>query len=143
MRVVLDTNVLISAIHFRGSVPRRLLELVIRGDLQLVTSPHLLDELQAVLGEDLGWSPAQAVLVRRQLEDLAELVAPTEVPRICRDPNDDEVLAAATLGTAAVVITGDKDLLVLERHGDVEIVSPADFLRRAADSSSSAPDANP
>lgn len=135
MRVLVDTNVLISALHFRGTVPRRLLELIIRGDLQLVTSSHLLDELQTVLTEDMSWSPAQAIVVRRQLEDLAELVAPTDVPRICRDPDDDEVLAAATLGGAAVVITGDRDLLVLERHGDVEIVSPSDFLRRPSDPS--------
>ena len=143
MRVLVDTNVLFSALHFRGSVPRRVLELIIRGDLQLVTSPRLLDELQTVLAEDMGWSPAQAVLVRRQLEDLAELVAPTDVPRICRDPDDDEVLAAAILGRAVVVITGDRDLLVLERHGDAEIVSPADFLRRDPDPSSSGPDAKP
>jgi putative PIN family toxin of toxin-antitoxin system len=130
VRVLLDTNVLVSALHFRSSIPRRLLELVIRGDLGLVTSPRLLDELQEVLTEDLGWSAARALMVRRQLEDLADIVAPTEVPRICRDPDDDEVLAAATLGAVEVVVAGDKDLPVLERHGDVEIVSPAHFLRR-------------
>ena len=131
MRVVLDTNVLVSALNFRGSIPRRLLELVLRGDLQLVTSPRLLDELNEVLTEDLGWDRPQALMVRRQFEDLAELVTPSNVPRVCRDPDDDEVLAAAVAGGAEVVITGDKDLLVLERHGDIDIVAPADFLQRS------------
>lgn len=97
-----------------------------------MTSPRLLDELQEVLTADFGWDGAQAVAVRRQLEDLAELVAPTTIPRICRDPDDDEVLAVAVLGMAEVVITGDKDLLVLGRHGDVDIVAPADFLQRSS-----------
>ena len=121
---------LVSALHFRGSIPRHLLELVNRGDLQPLTSPRLLDELNEVLTEDFRWDQAQALMVRRQLEDLAELVTPSNVPPVCRDPDDDEVLAAALTGGAEVVITGDRDLLVLESHGGIDIVAPAEFLQR-------------
>jgi predicted nucleic acid-binding protein len=60
---------------------------------------------------------------------LAEVVEPIEVPRVCRDPDDDEVLAAAVIGEAAFIVTGDEDLLVLKTHGEIRILTPAEFHR--------------
>jgi len=128
MRALLDTNVLISAIVF-GGLPRRLLLMAIVGEIQLVTSPVLLDELEELLVEKFGFSPAGARATRAELESLAEVVAPIDVPVVCRDRDDDEVLAAAVAGGAEFIVTGDEDLLVLELHGEVRIVSPAEFKR--------------
>lgn len=124
MRVVLDTNVLLSAILF-GGVPRRLLQVVMDGRLRLVTSRHLLDEFEEILEEKFGFSKAAAVETRSELEILAEVVEPVDVPKVCRDPDDDQVLAAAQAGAAEVIVTGDRDLLILEWHGDIEILTPA------------------
>ena len=129
MRVVFDTNVLLSAILF-GGVPRRLLQAVIDGRLRLVTSRHLLDEFEEILEEKFGFSKAAAVETLSELEVLAEVVEPVDVPKVCRDPDDDQVLAAALAGAAEVIVTGDRDLLVLEWYNTIEILSPASFIPR-------------
>ena len=126
MRVLLDTNVLISGILFRG-VPRTLLERAIRGEFDLVTSPALLDELEDVLARSFELPPELARAVRTELETLAEVVVPADVPSVSRDPDDDQVLATVVVGQADVVVTGDQDLLVLETHQAIPIIRPADL----------------
>lgn len=132
MRVVLDTNVLISAILF-GGPPRELLQHAIQGRLQPVTSARLLDELEELLEGKFGFSPVAAAETRSEFEVLAEVVEPVEVPKVCRDPDDDEVLVAAVLGGAAVIVTGDRDLLDLGTHQGIEIQLPGVFVRRIGD----------
>jgi putative PIN family toxin of toxin-antitoxin system len=129
VRVLLDTNVLISGILFRG-VPRTLLERAIRGEFHLVTSPTLLDVLEDVLVRSFEIPSELARAVRTELETLAEVVAPAEVPAVSRDPDDDQVLAAAVVGQADAVVTGDRDLLVLETHQAIPIIRPADLAAR-------------
>lgn len=132
MRVLLDANVLLSAILF-GGIPRRILEAAIDGRLRLVTSRQLLEGFEEILEEKFGFSKAAAVETRSELEVLADLVEPIEIPQVCRDPDDDHVLAAAAAGEADVIVTGDRDLLSLEWHGDVEILAPASFDPRLRD----------
>ena len=127
MRILLDTNVLISAILFRG-MPRDLLDRAIRGELDLVTSPAPLDELEDVLTRRFDFPPELARAVRAELESLADVVVPDDVQAVSRDPDDDQVLAAAVFGEAETLVTGDADLLVLEMHQGVRIMKPGDFL---------------
>lgn len=129
MRVLLDTNVLLSAILF-GGVPRRSLGAVIDGRFRLVTSRHLLDEFEELLERRFGFTRAAAVETRSELEVLAETVEPVDVPKVCRDPDDDHVLAAAMVGEAEVIVTGDRDLLVLEWYNKIEILTPSMFAPR-------------
>ena len=126
MRVVLDTNVLVSALHFGGR-PRRLLDDVLRGDHTLIIGPAILGELEAVLVETCGWTSDRAAVVRAELEAIAEVVRPVEVPRVCRDPDDDLILAIAVSGTADALVTGDADLLALAVCGGVSIISIVGF----------------
>jgi putative PIN family toxin of toxin-antitoxin system len=132
VRVVLDTNVLVSALHFGGR-PRRLLDDVLRGHHRMVLGPAILGELEAVLVDTCGWTSDRAAAVRAELETIAEVVMPLQVARICRDPDDDQVLAIALTGAADVLITGDADLLDLGVHGGVSITSIADFDAMAGD----------
>ncbi|MBI2325132.1 MAG: putative toxin-antitoxin system toxin component, PIN family [Chloroflexi bacterium] len=128
MRVLLDTNVLISAILF-GGVPNDCLRRALAGEFELVTSTELLDELERILRERFD-VPAEAVaFARGDLELAAVVVAPTRVEAVSRDPTDDRVLAAAKEGRADHIVTGDQDLLALGRYGGISIVTPRGFVR--------------
>jgi hypothetical protein len=129
VRVLLDTNVLVSAVLF-GGLPRRLVDQALRGELDLVSGSTLLDEFEDVLIERFGFARAAARLTRAEVEAVAELVAPPRIEAVCRDADDDIVLATAVAGSVDVLITGDKDLLVLEAHGGVPICTPRQFAER-------------
>ena len=131
MRVLLDTNVLISAVLFRG-VPRRLLDAALKGEIELITSFALLQELEEVLIDRFEFTPRIAAATRAELESIADVVDPVDVPRVCRDPDDDQVLAAAVDAEAKVIVSGDKDLLALNEHRSIAILSPAQFERGLA-----------
>jgi putative PIN family toxin of toxin-antitoxin system len=126
VRVVFDTNVLISALVY-GGLPRELLTRVFRGELTLVTSTVLMNELEEVLLGRFAHDPSLARTVRAEIELLAEVVAVPDLERVARDADDDAVLAAAIAGEASAIVTGDNDLLVLVEHNGVRIVTPRDF----------------
>lgn len=131
MRVLLDTNVLVSAVLF-GDLPRRLLDAALQGRLVLVTGVELLDEFEDVLRDRFGFTRSAARLVRAETEAVADLVDPGDVPAVSRDPDDDVVLATAVAGAVEAVVTGDKDLLVLDAHQGVPILAPRQFTERFA-----------
>jgi putative PIN family toxin of toxin-antitoxin system len=129
VRILLDTNVLVSAILF-GGVPRQLFEGALTGDLDLVTSPPLLAELEAVLIRKFEFPSTMAASIRAELESLSEVVEPTPLKQVLRDADDDLVLATAVAGAAAVIVTGDKELLALKVYEGVAIESPRAFVDR-------------
>ncbi len=96
MRVVLDTNVLISAFVFPGGAPEQVYHSVLDGRIALVTSRPLLSELGRVLTEKFAWEPSYAEEVVAQLLRVAVIVDPSEeVTDITDDPADNRVLEAA------------------------------------------------
>lgn len=127
MRIVLDTNVLISGTLYGGH-PRAIIDRVLLGEFQLIISPHLLDEFDRLLRSKFSAAPPTVSAIRSELEALAEVVIPDTVPNICRDPDDDHVLAAAVAGSVDAIVTGDKDLLVLDPFEGIAIIRPAELL---------------
>ena len=134
MLIVLDTNVVVSALIW-GGTPNRLVQMAIDGDIVLYTSPELLDELLEVLKRQhlasrLGsrhTSVAQAVAL---YGDLAVRVSPGSAPRVVPgDADDDHVIAAAIAARADFIVSGDRHLLSLGHHQTVRIVTPADAVR--------------
>ena len=125
MRVVLDTNVLVSAVLF-GGLPQALLRRALRGEFEVVTSARLMTELEDVLGR-FGLAPEVAQAARNEYEFVALVVRPRRVPLVVRDPDDNEVLAAAVLSKADLVVTGDRDLLALGSHEGRSILTPRQF----------------
>ena len=126
MRLVLDTNVLLAAVLAPG-LCRELVRKHILAH-ELICSPALLEELAEKLRQKLGVEPGTIpfFVAYSQRVSLVE-TTPLPVP-ICRDPDDDLVLATALAGQAEVIMTGDKDLLILKAHQGVRIVSPRQFL---------------
>ena len=126
MRIVLDTNVLIAALISQG-VCSELLEHCALNHV-LVTSDFILGELHEHLVKKFKYDAKEAneaiVLLRSQMEHVTPIPIESQV---CRDPDDDQVLGTATAGKATCVVTGDNDLLVLQRFKDIEILSPAAF----------------
>ncbi len=126
MRLVLDTNIFIAAFVARG-ICHELLEHCERSH-QMVGSEFILQEFQAkLLGKfkvPSEKASAAVALVRSQLE----LVKPVALDEpVCRDPDDDWVLATALAGRCECIVTGDKDLLALQTFAGIRILSPGAF----------------
>lgn len=128
MRVLLDTNVLIAAFIARG-VCSELLEHCIRNH-SLISSKLLLRELEEKLADKFKFTHQEIREVAVLLRGKTEIVEPVSLDQpVCRDPDDDVVLATALVGECDCIVTGDKDLLVLERFRQIPILAPADFWR--------------
>jgi putative PIN family toxin of toxin-antitoxin system len=124
--VVLDTNVLAAALVAEG-LCREAVHRVIRMRA-VATSRPLLDELDATLRRKFKVTPATAAFLKA-FRQLVRVVEPVALDRqICRDPDDDIVLATAVAAGATVIVTGDDDLLVLGTYADIAIVSPRRLL---------------
>ena len=131
LRVVLDTNVLVSGFAYPTSVPGRIVSTWLQGGLNVVLSHYILDELVRVLPRlnRLQMTPAEIRDLADGLMFLAELVEPQNTTQSdLRDPADQPVLATLTSASADYLITGDKDLLALA--GRLPILTPAEFWTR-------------
>ena len=128
MRLVLDTNVLLAAVLAPG-LCRELLRKHLHPH-DLICSQALLREFEEKLRDKVGVEPA-AVPLFTAYRKRVEMVAPTPLPApVCRDPDDDLVLATAVAGTADIILTGDKDLLILKQHAGIHIRTPRQFLEQ-------------
>ena len=129
MKVVVDTNVVISGVFF-GGMPSRVLEAWRDGESDLVVSPEVLEEYRRV-GEELtarfpgvSLAPFLALLVMN-----AEIVeAPGLSGQVSRDRDDDKFIACALAANCQTIISGDKDLLEVTGYQGLKVVAPREFL---------------
>lgn len=127
MRVVFDTNVLFAAFLSHGICGGLYEECLTSG--RIVVSKVILDELREKLLVKAKLTSAEVGEVLSAVESDAEIVEVEPLDsRICRDPDDDWVLATALCGRANALVTGDKDLLVLGSVADIPILSPRECL---------------
>ena len=135
MRIVLDTNVVVSGLLWRNT-PYRLLQRAVEDETtELLSSPALLAELTEVL--ERAHLAAKLAEHHTSVEALValygtfvQLVSPAAIVRVAPDPDDDQPIACAIAAGARLLVTGDRTLLALKAHQDVEIVSPAQALQR-------------
>ncbi len=133
MRLVLDTNIVISGLIW-GGIPRQLLDLGRDGQVSLFTSSLLLDELADVLRRDkfaalLASQQITPAFLMQRYGLLAKLVKPEPIERtVPHDADDDAVLATALAAQADVIATGDTDLLPLHPWRGIRILNAADAL---------------
>jgi putative PIN family toxin of toxin-antitoxin system len=135
VRAVVDTNVLLSGLFWRGR-PHALLEQVRAGALTLISSPALLAELTEVMNRPkfqviLARSETDPEQTLGELRQLAEIIDPPPLMApVSRDSSDDAVLALAAASQADVIITGDADLLTLGSHAGIPIIDAAEAIIR-------------
>jgi len=127
MRIVLDTNVLVSALISPGRLPDQLLQHWEAGDFTLVTSAAQLDELERVFGYEKLQRfirPEHATQLTSILRRLADFAVELPVIKASTDPSDNVILATAIAGNASHLVTGDRaDLLGLKKVDGVAIIS--------------------
>ena len=142
IRVVLDTNVFVSALLISDSPPARILELALEGQLRLVISPGIIREIGLV------WQYPKIIksLKKHRLREdevaetmlkilkIATITSGAEIAKgVSPDPGDDMVLSCAVEGRADFIISGDQDLTELNVYEGIRIVTPAGFLKLLAE----------
>ena len=134
MKLVVDTNVLVSAFLWKGT-PGRLIELAGEKECRLFTSRVLIDELAEVLQskklakqvQATGFTVAQML---RNYQKLATTVTARRLAQqVSRDADDDAVLACALAAQVGLIVSGDDDLLVLKQFQEIRIVTPAQAVK--------------
>ena len=128
MRIVLDTNVLISGIIWKGN-PRTIVGQWLEGDITLLSSEDILAEYREVLRR-FEHERGLPIFTKWNLllTEFSEMVAPRRLGGICRDPKDEMYLEAAVGGRAKAIVSGDKDLLTLGSIQNIPILTPRAFL---------------
>ncbi|MEC4681797.1 MAG: putative toxin-antitoxin system toxin component, PIN family [Nitrososphaerales archaeon] len=131
MLVVLDTNVIVSALHFPQSRLAKILASMQAGRINLAVSPFILDEVEGVLVKKFGWIRDRAQEAIELIRSMAVVVVdPKESISVVKGSGtDNRILECALEAKANFLITGDKEhLLPLRNFLGIRIVSPAEFL---------------
>jgi len=128
MIVVFDTNVLIAAIITEG-ICSKLLHRARAGEFSLVSCPFIMKEIRLILSRKFRLADAEIVAA---LEPVNEAISKyithnLEITGVCRDPDDDNIIACAAAAEAGYLVTGDADLLELKRYQGVRIITPRNF----------------
>lgn len=129
MRLVLDTNVLFAGYISRGTCAA-LYEQVLATET-LITSEQILSEFEQALLVKARVPHAEAAAARHQAQSNAEVVRAAILPaRVSRDADDDAILGTAVAASADLIVSGDKDLLVLRKYQGIPVITPAEALAR-------------
>jgi putative PIN family toxin of toxin-antitoxin system len=128
MIVVFDTNVFIAAIITEG-LCSRLLHRARTGEFSLVSCPFIMMELGRTLSKKFRLSQVEAASAMEPITEAIDQIINhnVKITNICRDADDDNILACAVAARAAYIVTGDTDLLEIKKYQEVEIVTPRDF----------------
>ncbi len=137
MRIVIDTNVLLSGLLWHGT-PHTLFNQVRLGAVELMMSQTLLEEFAETITRQkfaaiLQHTTRTPERILHELQALAEMVVAPSLPQpVCRDTDDDAVLACALAAHADLIVSGDADLLVLKQFQGMRIVTAAQAVKRIA-----------
>lgn len=130
MRVVLDTNVLMSGIFFSGP-PSRIIDAWLEGKLTFVVSPEIIDEYRRVAIRLRNKYPEIKVesLLVSALRSAEVVSAQALTSQVCADIDDDKFIACAISGKVAVIVSGDGALKAVGEFKGIKIISPSDFVQ--------------
>ena len=130
MRIVVDTNVIASAVFFGGK-PYQLLHYIMEDRVDVVASKEIVDEYEEIVLRLKQKYPS--INTKIPLHDLLakfDIIRVTSDIHVSRDPDDDKFISCAVDGKCLYIVSGDSDLLSIENYGDIEILTVVDFLSR-------------
>jgi len=129
-KVVIDTNVFVSGLTFKGK-PREVLDLIWRGDIEACISSFILKELEETLKKDFSWDRDQIKHTMEEIKAKTILIQPKNKVSVIKENDDDNhILECAIEGKVQYLISGDrKHLLPLKEYQGIKILSPSDFLK--------------
>ena len=129
MRVVLDTNVIVSALNFPGN-ERLVLELALRGRFEFYLSQFILEEVAGVLTRKFDWNEERAAQVLQGIENAATVIDPPRLPELIDGGHaDNRILECAVVANADYLVTGDRrHLLPIGEHQGTKITNAPRFL---------------
>jgi putative PIN family toxin of toxin-antitoxin system len=131
IRVVLDTNVIVSAFITYGGNEWNILQKAVEGKITLITSENLLDEfLEVISRQKFGYDRSEIESMRLFLIEISHFIIPLEkVDIIKEDLEDNRFLECAISGKAQYIISGDRHLLNLRKYKSIKILRSVEFLR--------------
>lgn len=127
MKAVYDTNVYVSSLFWDGP-PRKLVLKAARGEVDLVVSDFILDEVARVLTDSFDVPNERAEEVAQNILRISKRVRPKHRLDVVRDKQDNRILECAVEGGCSYIVTGDRDLLALKKYKNIGMVSPQEFL---------------
>ena len=130
MRVVFDTNIFISALVIPGSQAEKAIFKILDGDDTLLISKPILDELLSTLARKFSRDPEALSHVAVMLTDMSEMVRPKSSVEVFKDDPDNRVLECAEAGHAEAIVTGDKEMLLLNQYNGIPLISLRNYLAR-------------
>ena len=131
MKVVFDTNVLVSALVFPGGRGEEALQRILEERDELLLSPAIVDELLGVLARKFARDAEELARVAVFLGEIATLVKPTRRVRVLKDAPDNRILECAVAAGAGSIVTGDRALLALREYAGVRILRLNEYLDAA------------
>ena len=130
MKIVVDTNVMISGIFFGGN-PQKVLRAIVSNEIVACATTEIIDEYEEIVERMIQKTQGHlnANILTPVLQNL-ELIEAKSIVDICRDPDDNKFLGCAKDAKALYIVSGDADLLDLENYEDIDIITAKEFCER-------------
>lgn len=130
MRIVIDTNVLVSGVFF-GGFPRKILSAVVSRKITACATAEIINEYEEIVQEMIDRKQGHIdSAILSPLIQVLEVIEPITHVEICRDPDDDKFLGCAKDSHALYIVSGDKYLLVIEEYENIQIMTAKDFYEK-------------
>lgn len=127
MRIVIDTNVLISGVFF-GGYPRKILSSIVSQNITACASAEIINEYEEIVQEMIDRKQGHIEKsILSPLIAVMEIIEPITRIEICLDPDDNKFLECAKDSHALYIVSGDKDLLVIKEYETIQILTAKDF----------------
>ena len=129
VKIVLDTNVIISGLNFPKSNPDQILTLIASGEILNFTSQPIIDETKRILADSFSWTKEEVEAAEFWLKIFSKLVNPKSRLKVIADDPDNRILECAVEARADFIISGDHHLTDLNTFQQIKIIKPFDFLK--------------